>query len=72
MKTNRRIVDPEMREESRQPTHTSMEAFEAMLYIPVSLAQLELALRGGDVNAQIDDRHGTMKNDNDKLYSQVA
>ena len=72
MKTNRRIVDPEMREESRQPTHTSMEAFEAMLYIPVSLAQLELALTGRNISSRTDNHGSAEQNNRDKNFSQVA
>ena len=72
MKTNRRIADPVMGQESRQPAHNSMEAFEAMMYIPVSLAQLELALTGRNISSRTDIHGSAEQNNRDKNFSQVA
>jgi hypothetical protein len=72
MKMNRRIVNHEMTKNNNRQESDSMAAFEAMMYIPVSLAQLELALRGKDVGLGTDGRGSTEENAEAKIVSQVA
>ncbi|MBD3276120.1 MAG: hypothetical protein GF372_12460 [Candidatus Marinimicrobia bacterium] len=72
MKMKRRMVDQQINEESKQPENPTMAEFEAMMYIPVSLAQLELALTGKDVGLGADGRDSREENANEKLVSQVA
>lgn len=72
MSRNRKIVSSNMKDLNSQEVRNAMEEFEAMMYIPVSLAQLELVLTGKQVVVKAHGQKDSGNNNRAKLFSQVA